>query len=60
MRLVELGICPFRFGVVVKGRALVRCKLFGSTRPPEECVDCAIRIKTVEAIKIFGEDFVLG
>ena len=55
MRLVDLGICPYRFGVVAKGKAVVLCKLFNTVRPCSECVDCPIRLQAVEAVRIFGE-----
>jgi len=43
MELIELGVCKYRFGVVVNGESKIRCKLKGIIQDIRECLNCEDR-----------------
>jgi len=43
MELIELGVCKYRFGVVVNGEPKIRCKLKGIIQDIHECLNCEDR-----------------
>jgi len=40
VELIELGVCRYRFGVVVDGVPKIKCKLRNEIIDIEECLDC--------------------
>ena len=43
MELIELGVCKYRFGVVVNGEPKIRCKLKNTIQDIHECLNCEDR-----------------
>jgi len=43
MELIELGACKYRYGVVVKGKPMIKCKLKGMIQDIHRCLNCKDR-----------------